>query len=92
MSAAGPPRARPEGAQRPLGGAARSAVRGEPAAQRAAVALRGALVTFTGDPFVEGVAATCRHEPDAVVVVADGRVADCGAAADVLPRLPPGTK
>jgi guanine deaminase len=88
MSAAGPP----QGA-RPLGGAARSAVRGEHASGApAAIALRGALVTFTGDPLAEGVAATCRHEPDAVVVVADGRIADCGAAADVLPRLPARTK
>ncbi|MFO1325678.1 MAG: guanine deaminase [Burkholderiales bacterium] len=49
--------------------------------------MRGALVTFAGDPFVEG-AAACRYERDAVVVMRDGRIVDCGAAADVLARLP----
>jgi guanine deaminase len=50
-------------------------------------ALRGGLVTFTGDPFAEG-AAACRHESDAIVVMRDGRIVDCGAAADVLRRMP----
>jgi guanine deaminase len=54
-------------------------------------AIRGALVTFSGDPFVEGVAATLRFESDAIVAMADGRIVDCGAAKDVSARLPPGT-
>ena len=54
-------------------------------------AIRGALVTFSGDPFVEGVAATRRFESDAIVAMADGRIVDCGAAKDVSARLPPGT-
>ena len=32
-------------------------------------AIRGALVTFSGDPFVEGVAAARHHEPDAIVAM-----------------------
>jgi len=51
-------------------------------------AIRGALVTFSGDPFVDGVAATRHYESDAIVVMADGRIADCGAARDVTARLP----
>jgi guanine deaminase len=54
-------------------------------------AIRGALVTFSGDPFVEGVAATRHHEPDAIVAMADGRIVDCGAAREVSARLPAGT-
>ena len=53
-------------------------------------AIRGALVTFSGDPFVEGVAATRRFESDAIVAMADGRIVDCGAAQDVSARLPAG--
>jgi len=54
-------------------------------------AIRGALVTFSGDPFIEGVAATRHHEPDAIVAMANGRIVDCGAARDVSARLPAGT-
>jgi len=54
-------------------------------------AIRGALLTFSGDPFLEGVPATRRYERDAIVVMAQGRIVDCGAAADVAARLPPGT-
>jgi len=54
-------------------------------------AIRGGLLTFTGDPFVSGVAAARRYEADAIVVMEGGRVVDCGAAAEVMPRLPPGT-
>jgi len=54
-------------------------------------AIRGALVTFSGDPFVEGVAATRHYERDAIVAMADGHIVDCGAAGDVSARLPEGT-
>ena len=54
-------------------------------------AIRGALVTFSGDPFVEGVAATRHHEADAIVAMANGRIVDCGAAREVSARLPAGT-
>jgi guanine deaminase len=54
-------------------------------------AIRGALVTFSGDPFVDGVAATRHFESDAIVAMAGGRIVDCGAARDVSARLPAGT-
>ena len=43
-----------------------------------------ALLTFTGDPFVDGVAATRRYERDAIVAMHDGRIAACGPATEVL--------
>ncbi|MEO8345303.1 MAG: guanine deaminase [Betaproteobacteria bacterium] len=54
-------------------------------------AIRGALVSFSGDPFVDGIAAACHHEPDGIVAMADGRIVDCGPARDVARRLPEGT-
>jgi guanine deaminase len=56
-----------------------------------ATAIRGALVTFSGDPFVDGIAATRRYERDAIVAMADGHIVDCGPAGDVSARLPVGT-
>ena len=56
----------------------------------APIAVRGALLTFDGDPFVDGPAAI-RFERDGVVVMADGVVKDAGPARAVLDRLPVGT-
>jgi guanine deaminase len=56
----------------------------------AVTALRGALLTFTGDPGLDGERAV-RHEPDAIVAMADGRIVDCGPASEVSGRLPVGT-
>jgi guanine deaminase len=53
-------------------------------------AIRAALLTFTGDPFTQGESAA-RYERDAIVAVSGGRIVDCGAAAEVGPRLPAGT-
>ena len=84
MSAAGPPQgARPPGGERreaPVGGG------------HTVTAIRAGLVTFAADPFVHGVEATRHYTPDAIVAMADGRIVDCGPAADVAPRLPPGTR
>ncbi len=54
-------------------------------------AIRAAALTFTGDPFVLGLAATRRYEADAVVAMAEGRIVAFGPAVQVLPTLPPGT-
>ncbi len=54
-------------------------------------ALRGAAVTLVADPFAVGDAAALRHEPDALVVVADGRIVAFGDHATLAPDLPPGT-
>lgn len=54
-------------------------------------ALRGPVLTFTGDPFRDGLERTLVHEPDAVVAMAGGRITQFGPAERVLPLLPPGT-
>jgi len=55
-------------------------------------ALRGPALTFTGDPFRDGLERTLVHEPDAIVAMQDGRITDFGPAARVAPRLPAGTE
>ena len=63
----------------------------QPAPPRGPVtAIRGSLLTFDGDPFVDGGDA-CRYESDAIVAMADGHILDCGPASDVQSRLPPKT-
>src|SRR5688572_20993673 len=54
------------------------------------LALRGAAITFVADPFEAGDA--IRYESDAVVAMHSGLITHFGAAADVLPKLPPGTE
>jgi guanine deaminase len=54
--------------------------------------LRGAALTFEADPFETGDAGALRHESDAVVRMHAGRITHFGAAAEVLPMLPPGTE
>lgn len=63
----------------------------EGAAHGAVTAIRAALLTLDGDPFDADPAAVRRYEDDAIVAMANGRIVDCGPAADVAPRLPPGT-
>lgn len=54
-------------------------------------ALRGSALTFTGDPFTTGVAAAMRHESDAIVAMAGGRITHFGPAGTVREQLPAGT-
>ena len=54
-------------------------------------ALRGAALTYTGDAFAKGIEATMRHESDAIVAMAGGKITHFGPASEVLPKLPPGT-
>lgn len=54
-------------------------------------AVRGAVLTFTGDPFATDLTDCMRYESDAIVAMANGRVVDFGNAADVTLRLPPQT-
>jgi guanine deaminase len=51
-------------------------------------ALRGAAVTLVDDPFAVGDAAL-RHEPDALVLIRDGRIAAFGDYATLAHTLPP---
>ena len=53
-------------------------------------AIRGPVLSFSGDPFRDGLADTMVHEPDAIVVMQDGRIARFGPASEVAPNLPPG--
>jgi guanine deaminase len=57
----------------------------------AVTAIRGAVLTFTGDAFADE-AAVLRYERDAIVAMAGGRIVDFGAAGDVASRLPAGTR
>jgi guanine deaminase len=56
------------------------------------LALRGPALTFTGDPYLEGVSGTLRHESDAVVAMRDGIITHFGAASRVLGELPAGAE
>jgi guanine deaminase len=55
------------------------------------IALRGAALTFTDDPFRVGVQDAMRHESDAIVAMADGKITHFGPASEVQSKLPAGT-
>jgi guanine deaminase len=55
-------------------------------------AIRGPALTYTGDPFRDGLEATIRYEPDAIVAMAGGKIAHFGAARAIRAKLPRGTK
>jgi guanine deaminase len=63
---------------------------GDPEQQRTAI--RGPVLTFSGNPFTQGLEDTAVYEPDAIVAMADGLITDFGPAQLVLPRLPTGTE
>ncbi len=52
-------------------------------------AVRGELVHFLADPATQ--ARALEHFADGVLVVRDGRIAECGPAPDLLRKLPAGT-
>ena len=53
-------------------------------------AIRGPALTFSGDPFRDGLERTLLHEPDAIVAMQDGRITHFGPAARIAPLLPTG--
>lgn len=55
------------------------------------IALRGPALTFQDDPMRVGQDAAMRHESDAIVAMANGRITHFGPASEVAPQLPPGT-
>src|SRR5262245_29886675 len=57
----------------------------------ATTAIRGPVLTFTGDPFAVGVESAMRYESDAIVAMAGGLITHFGPAAAVKAQLPPGT-
>ena len=61
------------------------------ASGRGGVAIRGPVLTFTGDPFRDGSEHTALYERDAIVLMAEGKITDFGPAEQLLHRLPPWT-
>jgi guanine deaminase len=55
-------------------------------------AVRGPVLTFTGDPFRDGLDETMVHEPDAIVVLQDGHISQFGPADRIARLLPPNTE
>ena len=55
-------------------------------------AIRGPVLTYTGDPFKDGIEKTMVYESDAVILMADGLITHFGPAEKILPQLPPGTE
>lgn len=51
--------------------------------------IRGPALTFTGDPFKDGLKDTMRYETDAIVAMGDGIITHFGPADVVKPQLPP---
>src|SRR5262249_15916099 len=56
------------------------------------VAVRGPVLSFRGDPFRDGLADTMVHEPDAIVVMRDGRIVRWGPASQLASELPSGVE
>ena len=59
----------------------------ERSAPPATTAIRGAALTFIGDPFASGIDATMRHESDAIVAMAGGKITHFGPAAPLIDAL-----
>ena len=57
----------------------------------ATTAIRGPVLTYTGDPFKSGLEHTMVYEFDAIVAMADGMITHFGPADKIQPQLPAGT-
>jgi guanine deaminase len=55
-------------------------------------AIRGPVLTYTGDPFKNSVNDTLIYESDAIVAMADGVITHFGPPDRVVPQLPAGTE
>jgi len=53
-------------------------------------AIRGPVLTFTGDPFKDGLEHTMVYEPDGIVAFGEGLVTHFGPADKIKAELPPG--
>jgi guanine deaminase len=56
------------------------------------VAIRGPALTFTGDPFKDGLEATMVYESDAIVAFGAGVITHFGPATQIKSQLPPDLK
>lgn len=54
-------------------------------------AIRGPVLTYSGDPFQRGLAETMHYEADAIVGMAEGRITHFGPAQKIRRLLPSGT-
>lgn len=63
-----------------------------PATSRPTGAIRGPALTFTGDPFRDGLEDTMVYESDAIVAFGDGMITHFGPATKVQGELPAGIK
>jgi guanine deaminase len=61
------------------------------AASNQVTAIRGPVLTYTGDAFLEGLEDTMRYEPDAIVAMSGGKITHFGPAAAVRTELPKDT-
>lgn len=52
-------------------------------------AIRGAMLSFRSDPYIDGVARAMVYHPDAIVRMADGKIVEAGPADILLPKLAP---
>jgi len=57
----------------------------------ATTAIRGPVLTYTGDPFKSGLEHTMVYESDAIIAMADGMITHFGPAEKIQPQLPAGT-
>ncbi|MFZ5677533.1 MAG: guanine deaminase [Pseudomonadota bacterium] len=56
------------------------------------VAIRGPVLTFTGDPFRSGLESVMVYESDAIVAFGDGIITHFGPASTIAPQLPAGLR
>ncbi|NIP23683.1 MAG: guanine deaminase, partial [Phycisphaerae bacterium] len=55
-------------------------------------AIRGAVLTYTGDPFLTDLNDCMVYESDAIVLIEDGKITDFGSAEELRSKLPSGVK
>lgn len=55
---------------------------------RNTTAIRGAVLSFSDDPFQEDIENCMVYEPDAIIVMADGKITQFGPADSILKTLP----
>ncbi len=55
-------------------------------------AIRGQVLSYTGDAFLEGIDSTMQHESDGIVIMADGKITHFGPASDVQSQVPDGVE
>src|SRR4029077_20925735 len=65
---------------------------GEGSMSAKSTAIRGPVLTYTGDPFKSGLEHTMVYESDAIVAMADGKITHFGPTDRVRPQLPVGTE